>query len=54
MAPCDRPEYERDVRSVRHALSHAAFERAWNAGRTMSLEQAMRDALTVHLRPTSV
>ena len=39
--------YARDVRATLAALGDDAFRRAWSAGRTLSPEQAIDEALTV-------
>jgi hypothetical protein len=41
----DRQAYERQVAQVRTLLGAEAFARAWAAGRALSLEQALRQAL---------
>jgi predicted ATPase/DNA-binding SARP family transcriptional activator/Tfp pilus assembly protein PilF len=41
----DRQAYERQVAQVRTLLGAEAFARAWAAGRALSLEQALREAL---------
>jgi hypothetical protein len=41
-----RVDYESDVAFVRSALSEETFAAAWEAGRQMSLEQAIAAALT--------
>jgi predicted ATPase/DNA-binding SARP family transcriptional activator len=41
----DRQAYERHVAQVRTLLGAEAFARAWEAGRALSLEQALRQAL---------
>jgi hypothetical protein len=40
-----RIAYERQVRPVRAILSGEAFDQAWNEGRAMSLDDAVRYAL---------
>jgi tetratricopeptide (TPR) repeat protein len=45
MWPADRLEYERNVASVRARLGEEAFNRAWEEGRTMNMEQAVEYAL---------
>ena len=45
MWPADRIEYERNVASVRARLGAVAFEKAWEKGRTMNMEQAVAYAL---------
>jgi tetratricopeptide (TPR) repeat protein len=41
----DKPEVERIIAAVHGQLDDAAFQEAWAIGRTMTLEQAMADAL---------
>jgi predicted ATPase/DNA-binding SARP family transcriptional activator/Tfp pilus assembly protein PilF len=41
------PEYQREVSTLRAALSEAAFEKAWSAGRALTLEQAIVLALAL-------
>lgn len=44
----EKARFERDVAAARHALrDDAAFDRAWNEGRSMSLEEVGRYALTL-------
>jgi hypothetical protein len=43
--PGDRPDYERRVEAVRIALGKEAFAVAWTAGRAMTPEQTVEDAL---------
>lgn len=45
--PNERPHYERQVAATRDALTEAAFTAAWAAGRAMSLEQAVAEALAM-------
>ena len=45
VAPADRAEYERDLGVVRMALSEDAFAAAYEAGRALSLEEAIALAL---------
>jgi tetratricopeptide (TPR) repeat protein len=45
LPPTERADYERTVVAVRTALGDAAFTAAWTAGATLSLEQAMAEAL---------
>src|SRR5690349_6266486 len=40
-----RSDYEQDVATVRAQLDAATFEAAWAAGRAMTLEQAIAEAL---------
>jgi tetratricopeptide (TPR) repeat protein len=43
--PVDRPAHDGRIRSLRAALADdGAFERAWRLGRSMSLEEALREA----------
>ena len=45
-SPTDIPRYERQVAAARAALGDdAEFDRAWQEGRTMDLEEAVRYAL---------
>ncbi len=53
IALCDKAEYDRDVRAARAQLDATAFARAWAAGRALSLDQAMNEALASHREPTS-
>ena len=43
--PADRRRYDRDVTAVCTALGPDAFAAAWAAGRALSLEQAIAEAL---------
>jgi non-specific serine/threonine protein kinase len=45
LAPADRAGYERSLAAVRAGLGEAAFAAAWEEGRAMRLEQAVRLAL---------
>jgi predicted ATPase/DNA-binding SARP family transcriptional activator len=45
LAAADRAEHDRSVAAVRTALGEAAFTAAWAAGRALSLEQAVAQAL---------
>ena len=45
VTPWERPAYERQVAAVRATLSPEAFAAAWEAGRTLRLEQAVAEAL---------
>jgi DNA-binding NarL/FixJ family response regulator len=45
--PVSRAEYERDVAAVRAQLDEATFASAWAAGRALSLDQAVAEALRV-------
>jgi DNA-binding CsgD family transcriptional regulator len=51
--PPFRAEYERDVAVARRALGEAAFAAAWAAGRALSDEQAVAEALAVSIQPAS-
>ena len=42
-----RADYDRDMESVRAQLDEATFAKAWAEGRTMPLEQAIQEALSV-------
>jgi tetratricopeptide (TPR) repeat protein len=44
--PRDRPDYERDLTTIRARLDDATFEAAWAEGRKLTLEQAVADALS--------
>ncbi len=41
----DRPDYDQTASALRAQLSEEAFAAAWAAGRAMTLEQAIADAL---------
>jgi hypothetical protein len=43
--PADRVEYERNLATLRAALSEAAFAAAWAEGQAMTLERAIAYAL---------
>ncbi|MGQ0549733.1 MAG: tetratricopeptide repeat protein [Armatimonadota bacterium] len=45
LSPTDRTEYDRGVAAVRAALTGAALEAAWAAGRAMAQDQAVEFAL---------
>jgi hypothetical protein len=46
LAPSERPRYDRRVAEARAALGDDdAFERAWQEGRTLTLEHALELAL---------
>jgi len=45
MWPVDRPDYEAAVAAARAALDNEAFDAAWQAGRALSWEQAVDEAL---------
>jgi hypothetical protein len=45
LPPSDRAEYDRDVAAARTALGEEAFAAAWQAGRAMSLDDAVAFAL---------
>jgi hypothetical protein len=51
IAPAELPEYERQVHELRSALPAADYDRAWEEGRSLSLEQAI--ALAYALPDTS-
>ena len=53
IALCDKWEYDHDVCSARDQLDDTEFALAWAEGRTMSLDQAMSDALSRQSEPTS-
>jgi hypothetical protein len=45
LPPKDRPAYDRRVAAARTREDNAAFDRAWQQGRALTLEQAMELAL---------
>lgn len=45
LAPDEQPQHQCHVAAMRAALGGAAFDRAWAAGRSMPLEQAIAEAL---------
>jgi predicted ATPase/DNA-binding XRE family transcriptional regulator len=45
LPPAERPDYERTLTAVRAGAGAAAFTAAWEAGRTMPIEQAIGAAL---------
>jgi hypothetical protein len=45
LPPKDRPAYDRRVAAARTREDSAAFDRAWQEGRALTLEQAMDLAL---------
>ncbi len=45
LPPSDRADYERDVAATRAHLSADAFAASWAHGQTMSLEEAIREAM---------
>ena len=45
--PVDRPEHEGAVAALRVSLGEGAFAAAWEAGRALSLDEALADALAV-------
>jgi hypothetical protein len=47
VAPVYRAEYERDLNISRRAVGEAAFAAAWAAGRDLSPEQAIAEALAI-------
>ena len=47
MWPIDRPEYERRVAAARSQIAPEDFDAAWAAGRTLTWEQAVAEALAV-------
>jgi DNA-binding CsgD family transcriptional regulator len=47
VAADDRELYERDVAAVRAALDETAFAAAWAAGRALSIEEAVAEAMAV-------
>ncbi|MBI3461405.1 tetratricopeptide repeat protein [Candidatus Acetothermia bacterium] len=48
--PCDHEDYERDIAAVRAGLGDTKFAKAWEGGRAMTLEQAIKFALEYLLR----
>ena len=46
LPPPDRPLHERTAAHARGALGESAFQAAWEAGQRMTLEEAVRDALS--------
>jgi predicted ATPase/DNA-binding XRE family transcriptional regulator len=47
LPPIRRPAYERDLAAARAQLDQVAWETAWAAGRALTLEQAIAEALDV-------
>jgi predicted ATPase len=47
LAPIHRPAYERDLAAARAQLDAQAWDTAWAAGRTLTIEQAIAEALTI-------
>ena len=45
LAPVDLSEYQCQVAAVRNALGEAAFAAVWAAGRAMTCQQAVAEAL---------
>ncbi len=45
MHPADRADYDRIVATVRAQLGEEAFAAAWEAGRAMTLDDAIAEAL---------
>ena len=43
--PSDQPEIDRNIADVRAQLDESIFQAAWAAGRAMTLDQAVADAL---------
>jgi hypothetical protein len=46
MWPAERVEYERTVARARAGLDEATWQRAWDEGRALTLEQAVEAALS--------
>src|SRR5262249_6474567 len=46
LPPIDRAEYEHNVAAVRARLDTATFEAAWAAGRALTIEQAIAEAIS--------
>lgn len=51
LPPVYRAEHESHVSAARSGLNPETFVAAWNEGRTMTLEQAVTEALTFHTVP---
>jgi len=51
LPPADRAEHDADAAALRDALGEDAFEAAWSAGRAMSLDEAIADAVLVSEGP---
>ena len=47
LAPCDWPEYTRDVRCARAGLDEKTFTTAWAEGRVLTLEQIINVAVRI-------
>jgi predicted ATPase len=47
LPPLDQADHDRDVAVVRGKLGPAAFDKAWSAGRAMTLQEAVELGLTV-------
>jgi predicted ATPase/class 3 adenylate cyclase/Tfp pilus assembly protein PilF len=45
LSPADRPTYDRTVAAARAQLDASAFTTAWTAGRALTMEQAVSEAL---------
>jgi hypothetical protein len=45
LLPSEQEEYDHAVTAARQAMSEEAFSAAWAGGRTMTPEQAIKDAL---------
>jgi hypothetical protein len=45
MWSADQIDYQRNVAAMRAVLGEAAFAAAWDAGRALTLEQAIAEAL---------
>ncbi|MGH9380472.1 MAG: ATP-binding protein [Thermoanaerobaculia bacterium] len=54
MFPADRARYDRGVAAVRRTLGMEAFANAWEAGRKLTPEQAIDEALVVAMEPALV
>src|SRR5262245_65430993 len=50
LPPVSRADYERDVAAARAQLDEAAFAEEWAAGRALTLEQAIAEALAGSIR----
>jgi ATP/maltotriose-dependent transcriptional regulator MalT len=53
MVKVDHSEYTRDLAATRAQLTPAVFDAAWNAGRALTLEQAIAEAMQVSVQPAT-
>ena len=51
--PQDRANFERAISEIRTHLGEAKFKQEWDAGRALTLEQAVAEALQVTSQPTN-